>query len=189
MTLFRKKALIWVRAKSEQLASWHDLCNQIKSVFAPVSEQQAARDRLGALRQLNTVSNFAAEFRRLILLLPELPESEKIDKFIRKLKPSIAKEVYLRDPQTLDEALRIAERCDMISWRLRGKPSNFPAFNNSNNSSSGSNDTVPMEIGVTKMTKLTDEERRALMANIGCLYCRKMNAGHFAKDCPTKSKN
>jgi len=185
MTLFRKKALVWIRAKASSILSWNDLCTQIKDVFSPISEQQAARDRLDALKQTNSVNTFASEFRRLTLLLPKLPEQELIDKFVRKLKIPIAKEVYLRDPQTIDEAMRIAERVDMISWRLRDHSSNqLPPMNP--RIAFANDQSVPMDISAIQTKRLTDKERAYLLANQGCLYCRKTQAGHFARNCPDK---
>ena len=45
-----------------------------------------------------------------------MSHDEKIDKYVRGLKPYIQKELLIKDPPTLEEACRIAERIDTINY-------------------------------------------------------------------------
>jgi len=81
--------------------------------------------------------------------------------------------------------MRIAERVDMISWRLRDHSSNqLPPMNP--RIAFANDQSVPMDISAIQTKRLTDKERAYLLANQGCLYCRKTQAGHFARNCPDK---
>ena len=48
--------------------------------------------------------------------LGEVEEERSVDKFIRGLKSKTRTELELRDPQTLEEAGRIADRFDIIVY-------------------------------------------------------------------------
>lgn len=167
------------------MPSWDSLCDSLRSQFAPISEVQLARDKLAVLKQTKGVNPYAYEFRRLILLLPVLPDAEYIDRFIRGLKIPVSREVTLREPTTLDEAIRIAERYDTMSWNFRDRQ---PSFRTSLPTSSATV-PVPMDIGAIRFKKLTSDERTKIMDNNGCLYCRKLNVDHRAKNCPSKRSN
>ena len=52
--------------------------------------------------------------------IPNVSEGEMMDRFVRGLKPMVQREVDLRDPQTFEEAVRVAERVDAINFRNRG---------------------------------------------------------------------
>ena len=183
VNLFRGNVATWMRSRmnGHELPGWSVLRPELEATFAPISEVKQARDRLAKLRQTKSVSNYASQFRQLLLLLPELPEDEKVDKFARGLKPEIAKEIFLRDPSTLDEAMRMAERYDMLSWSLRNLSAPKPSV--------PERKSDPMDLSAVKFQKLTPDERKNIMDNNGCLYCRKLNAGHMAKDCPEKKQS
>ena len=46
-----------------------------------------------------------------------------------------------------------------------------------------------MELGMARKRTLTCEEILKLHAENACFYCRKLNAGHMAQDCPLKKKH
>lgn len=45
-------------------------------------------------------------------------------------------------------------------------------------------DWTPTVMGMSALKSLTDRERDHLRRNNGCFRCRKINAGHLARDCP-----
>ena len=88
-----------------------------------------------------------------------------VDKFIRGLKPKTRIELELKDPQTLDEAFRLADRYDAIVYRRN--------FNTEENDYNANKPTFvpevegePMQIDAlqtkpeqsNKLKKLTSEE-------------------------------
>lgn len=188
VNLVRGHAATWVRSvvRNQPLPSWSHLSDQLRLQFSPISEEQQARDRLARLVQTKTVGSYASEFLRLSTLLPILPVADQIDRFTRGLKFATRKEVVLKDPKSLEEAIRIAERYDTLSFQFRSSTrSHAPT----SIQSAPANTAVPMDIGAIRYTKLTPNERKHLLDNNGCLYCRKPNAGHFARDCPTKKQS
>ena len=184
VNLFRGNVTTWMRTycSGTSLAPWPQVRSELERLFAPISEEQNARDRLASLRQNAGVARYAAEFRQLILLLPQIPESDQIDRFARGLKLAASREVYLRAPATLDEAIRIAERYDTITWKLRSK-SNVP-FSSTNRPPPRQNDA--MDLSAVQFKRLTPIERKKIMDNNGCLFCRKLHVTHRARNCPAK---
>ena len=51
-----------------------------------------------------------------MLNIPAMSLDERLDKYIRGLKPFIQKELLIKDPLTIEEACRVAERIDTISY-------------------------------------------------------------------------
>lgn len=187
VNLLRGCAATWMRSITPNgaLPSWTSLREGLIKTFAPISEEQNARDRLSSLKQRQSVSQYASTFRQILLLLPDMSVSDRIDRFARGLKLPIAREIYLRAPTTLEEAIRIADRYDSVSWKLR--PRGQPNF------SQGSTKTAipaadPMDLSAVRFTRLSPTERKHIMDNNGCLYCRELNANHRAANCPKKSK-
>ena len=86
----------------------------IKAYFVPPNYTRRLRDEWAYLRQTTTVSDYYARLTQLAMQLGEVDEERLVDKFIRGLKPKTRTEVELRDPRTLEEASRIADRFDTI---------------------------------------------------------------------------
>ena len=187
VNLFRGHVTTWMQTYSSGtvLPPWSQVRSELERLFAPISEEQNARDRLATLKQRTGVAAYAAEFRQLILLLPQLPENDQIDRFARGLKLAASREVYLRAPATLDEAIRIAERYDTITWKLRSRD---------NGPISAATRPPPrrvdaMDLSAVQFKRLTQTERKKIMDNNGCLFCRKLHVTHRARNCPAKRVN
>ena len=98
-----------------------------------------------------------------------------------------------------------AERADVVIMRVSGQDTHKlwqkgqkggfmqrpPLQNKSAGESSAEGSgggPEPMELGMAWKRTLTREEIQKLPAENACFYCRKPNAGHFARDCPQKKK-
>ena len=81
----------------------------VSDYFTPVNSKRQTRDRLAALRQTSLVRAYATELRKVILEIGNVSEDEKLDRFVRGLKFSVRKQVELREPQTLTEAIGISK--------------------------------------------------------------------------------
>ncbi len=126
-SLLKGAAATWWRALAStqpgQLpATWQDFCTLMKAQFQPINSVKIARDKLAVLKQVGSVRDYAFRFRTLLLEIPSMAESEKLDRFVRGLKPAVRREVELRDPQVLDDANKHADLFDSINFRLQGPP-------------------------------------------------------------------
>lgn len=204
-TLLREDALLWYQslAEADRPTTWEALAEGLISYFAPLSVTIAARDRLAVLTQRTSVRAYTAEFKRLALNIPDLLEPEKLDRYVRNLRPDIRLKVRFERPATFERAVYAAEQADVLRNSVLGSGA-ADYYSNSRFQRlhpGGSYGPVPMEIGqisdprsyadVTRnpprFPKLTPEERSRLMANNGCFYCRGI--GHRASQCPKRAGN
>jgi hypothetical protein len=157
----------------------------LKQAFQPPNHHQHLRDSWFKLKQTGSVAQYVHEFRALRLQLMT-SDDEALDKFVRGLKFNTRREVMIRNPDTVEEAIRIADRFDMVithdSVPLGGVPGPLTPVT--------STGVQPMEldritIGVPGK-KLSTGEIERLKAARACFYCYK--PGHMAKDCRLKKR-
>lgn len=201
-------ALTWWRALSSagQLpTTWQSFRDLMHKQFLPVNNVKLARDRLAQLKQLTSVREYAFRLRLTLLEIPGIAEEEKLDRFVRGLKPHVRKDVELRDPKTLEEAVSQAEIIDMNSYRMQG-PKQFTNFQSAPKRSYASvvSGPTPMELGA-----MDGRPRRPLVPRLPpaqrnrpqsvpivsrseaqlrqlCFYCHQ--PGHRIADCPQRPK-
>ena len=190
--------------------TWPQLRTALIKQHQPINDSRLARDKLASLRQTGSVQTLVFLFRSLILRISDLSEGEKMDRFLRALKPTIQKELEVKNVTTFEEACTMAERVDRIIFT--------GGFNNSNHSnkskyggtnrgiyrgnyngasrhassySANTNGPTPMELGAVQVPgrfeKLSPEERETLRRTGRCFYCRQ--PGHRAIECPLKKRN
>jgi hypothetical protein len=154
-TLLKGEALLWFRATygSSDLAtvSWDMLKAAIRQYFAPPNENRRLQDEWANLRQTGTVNAYVSYIIALAMQIPDISETQVLDKFIRGLKPKTRIEVELRDPQTPQEAYRLADRFDRIVYG-----NNAPSFLSQQFGTSQrhySNGSEPMQIDAMRMKR------------------------------------
>ena len=71
---------------------------------------------MAKLQQKRIVQEYTQRFKEIILDIPNMGLDEKLDKYIRGLKPILQKEVIIiiKVPTTLEDASRIVERLNTI---------------------------------------------------------------------------
>ena len=201
-TLFVGEAAIWFRYHyPETVAStltWDQVCQNLRSFFIPPNKDRRLQDQWAQLHQLTSVSDYIAQFCSLAMQLPTQQDSIMIHKFIRGLKSKTRMELELKDPQSLSEAFRLADRFDSIVYQQKfntfiDKPSVKPTVNFQYESGEPMQlDTFrTMTSKVTKNTskplqRLSTEERTRLQSMGACFKCRR--PGHMARECPNTSK-
>ena len=185
-SLLRDNAMVWWKCHIDladrklvpRISTWKEFYAAITAEFQPINTTKIARDRLAELRQRNSVQSYAFEFRNITAEIPGMTEDEKVDKFIRGLKEKTRQEVDIRDPKTLDEAIRIADRYDSISFQSHRRQ--LPRISTQRSSA------TPMELDNVNMRRQQWETKKNEQSG-ACFLCGKV--GHYKHQCPSKKKN
>ena len=128
-SLLKDDAIIWWRNHlesaennhEEEIKHWDDFKKAITEQFKYVNARKIARDKLAVIQQKKSVQEYATEYRSLLLEIPGMLEEEKVDRFIRGLKDYTRLETELRDPDSLSDAIKIAEHHDSITLPYQKK--------------------------------------------------------------------
>ena len=219
IALLRGSALHWWRTRhsamannpataANQLNTWATFSAAITADFQPINNARVAREKLATIRQERSVQDYVSRFRAIMIQVEDLTEAEARDRFMRGLKLEPRREVELRNPASLDEMMRLADRFDAVTFQYqpqrqrdqrgrynngnraldnqqeRWRPPAQPAY--PNGSGNGGGGPSPMELGVMhqRHSTMTDEERRRLQQEGRCFYCKEK--GHIAPVCPKK---
>lgn len=216
---FRENAAIWwehvIREmeleRRPKMQTWADFEKAVKDEFQPLDSEQVARDRLADLIQTTSVTAYVNALRDLALQISDLSSGDLLHKFKRGLKPNIRREVELRDPKTLDEAVKMAERADVIEmgqrnlrrpaqgaffngaqrtgqFRSNGPPrSNFNHFQGPRPPQNRHYGPQPMELGAMQGARTErrgsqwNEHKARDNSQVECWNCHRK--GHTARQC------
>lgn len=154
-SLLDKIALDWWRYEVEASKSggpalpstWAEWCALIVAKFEPINAERNARDKMASLRQTGSVTSFAIALQNLMLKTPSMHADDRKHRFIQGLKPHIQRELSIREPVDLREAVNMAERIDAVTYR----PSSSVG-----RASSSTHGPQPMELGALAES---DDER------------------------------
>jgi hypothetical protein len=143
------------------MVMWSDFRAAFLHRFQPVEASKTARAILQTIRQTRSVVEYCARFMKQMALINDMAVADQIEYFTRGLQPAVQKEVVLKAPATLDEAMHLAARYDLLlsSRAFRHAPSGYRSYNYqtpfqaanhrgaSSYSSGASSGSVPMELG------------------------------------------
>jgi len=175
----------------------------IRNKFFPSDYTQNIRDKLFNLSQVTSARDYVSRFEEYLYQLPanSYHDEDMKDLFTRRLKSQTRMWVLLANPTTLQEAMRVAERCDdVISQTFQSKfqrnmaksfysPSVIQS--SSHPSTHGLNGTDRMEVDTVKMERSngkhykgyqgSDIKHRTSTSGIKCYNCNKI--GHYSRNC------
>jgi hypothetical protein len=116
--------LMTQKGNSAQFADFGALVAGLRKHFEPVDPMGRAWDELRVLTMKgDRLGTYIAEFTRLTLLVPDVPEELRIRDFVRGLTPRLAESVVRGFPPTLRDAMALATEMAAI---LRPSPSVGP---------------------------------------------------------------
>eukprot|EP00873_Tetraselmis_striata_P043987 jgi/Tetstr1/464251/TSEL_009056.t1 len=189
-----------------QVASTHD---EIGGGFTGITHMEAAlitefcgrtpakqaRINLDRATQRTTVQKYANYFREQLLELPHRHEEYNVHDFQRGLKPHIRKEVALKNPKTLTEAVQAAlfveaaERETDVHREIRRERLNIMDDDGDDDEqyySSAEGEATEQEDDLLMARRLTEEEFERFKKEGRCFICKAK--GHVASACPSKKK-
>jgi hypothetical protein len=181
---------------------WIELITALQAQFEPLPPSFVARSELRALRQTGTLNDYINRFRHLNSSIPDMAEADRVDNFIRGLKPALQAKVNMSLPHNLTTAYTVAVRQEaayqaMVPNRPRvaqqnNRPRTPPdvghlaAVEDESDDEKG-NSSLSLAAMQAPSPKLTNELRAELLKSGKCFRCRQ--AGHISKNCPKNSKN
>ncbi|CAO3645899.1 unnamed protein product [Cunninghamella blakesleeana] len=208
VNLLRDAALLWWKqihdSRSEYIPStWSEFSRSLRSEFKPSNAESLARQELALLKQTTSITEYVSKFRKVMMDLPNMHDSDAKFQFIQGLQYEAKLQVMMKEPLTLFDAYKQAEYFEMVQQDARGmtKPE---TFNNQHQISSSqpnnNNGVMPMDLDLV-MTELnaikqqfnnnnryhnnnnTDrfKGRNQRDTNINCFYCNK--SGHIKRHC------
>ena len=189
---FTATALKWWRLHAPTLtgpnATYATFVTALRAAFGAHNTQLKAREQIDSLKHTTTVAAYNVKFRDLLLEVPDMQPPEQLYRYVAGLKPSTKQHVLITNPQTLDEAMALADRVDQTVYDARAGNPAGPRRRPWSTGHPGGAGPVPMEIGAMAgppqgraKTKLTPQDRQYLLDNNGCFYCRKL--GHTIQQC------
>jgi hypothetical protein len=177
-----------------KITTWNQFKIALRDHFLPANAMRSARDQLAKLKQLGSVQDYLTRFNSLCLEVDDLSEAEKLDKFIRGLKPKVQEQLELNPSSTINlvTAAATADRIDQIQFNYTKKHQNYDKKLRPYITVHQPSDVVPMDIDnmsiqpQQKLAKLSDAEKTELRKKGACFRCRQ--PGHIAPHCPLKKQ-
>ena len=194
-TLLTGTAAAWFsphfEGDSACMDDWELFVQEFEEAFGDMDRVSVAANKIRLLRQgTNTVSEYAAAFRRLICDL-NWGDGAYVDQFRRGLRDDV-KDLMLtvEIPKSLVEAIRTAVACDNRLMERKSDRRNAPHYNHYQHTHQRTNNgPVPMELDAIQQSSrrrgpLSPEERERRRRLNLCLYCG--DAGHNVSECRVK---
>jgi hypothetical protein len=159
----KENAALWFKYEMDYAAAmgvqvtWEVLERKLLQRFKPIESNKTARVAIASLRQLGSVQHYCNLFQQYVTLANDMSEVDKIFAFQRGLKPHVAKEVDLKEPQTLTEAMNYAIRAEARN-NLLFKTRSFQSRFNQSINQWGNNYGTPMEVDNVNVEESTETE-------------------------------
>jgi hypothetical protein len=106
---------------------WLAFCAAVKERFQPLAASRTARAQLRSLQQGSmTVHDYSNKFYSIVQLIPDMSDADQVETFVHSLRRAIAREVDMREPKTLNEAMTTAQKVETLLDNYRHY--NHPTF-------------------------------------------------------------
>ena len=163
----------------QNIMNYEHFKQELLKYFEPINRKINARRNINALKQMGRFASVRAynhEFSKWLLHVPSMTPAEQIFHYSQGLKNRTRIEVERAEPQSLQDAMRIADRIDSLYQNTYGGGCNFGFGNNSSNGFSDG--PTPMRIGninYQRSNRLSESEKRRCIENNLCFICKKKN--------------
>lgn len=193
-TLLTGQALSWFaplfEKRSPILSNFETFLEAFVEAFGEHDKARWATTKIRSLRQgTRSASTYASDFRQLACDI-NWGEEALMSQFYCGLRDDV-KDLLLSlpDPQTLNEAISQAVKCDnrLFERRQDQRPRQYTTRHSATMPASGLNSQLEaedMQIDAVRVKSLTPEEKKRRMEEGLCLYCGE--EGHKAANCPKK---
>jgi hypothetical protein len=109
--MLRGHALEWWQTRVNEPASWEAMMAALRTEFQPIDNAINARNKLLALKQgAGGAADYVSSFRRLMIAVPDMSESDRLFQFIRGLNHSLANHCRVQNVQSLAAAEALVVR-------------------------------------------------------------------------------
>jgi hypothetical protein len=165
-----KAATWWMHLVSQQhnnnadAVTWQMFYDGLVTAFKPVNSKKIARNKLAGLKQTHSVQKYNDEFRTICRDIDDISEAEKLDKYVRGLKPTIRERVELSLPTTVNEAMSKAHTIDSISYYARTAYDSGTNYSYEPAPAQGTSDAMDLSV-VEDSSDSTEQESLNAMAN------------------------
>jgi Ty3 transposon capsid-like protein len=154
-----------VKYSDDRPLTWYDFKESITNHFESSRKVKDAHEKLPTIRQEGFVSRYVSAFQTHLHLFGDIAERDKELYFKRGLRTYIQAHVRVQDPQSLSEAIKIAESADLGAKHNRfshrnGRYSNRSTNHHTSTSQPGPSSTgpTPMDIGNIEIRKSYNSE-------------------------------
>jgi Retrotransposon gag protein/Zinc knuckle len=160
----------WMHLVSQQpnnnadAITWQMFHDGLLTAFKPVNSKKIARNKLAGLKQTHSVQKYNDEFRTICRDIDDISEAEKLDRYMRGLKPSIRERVELSLPTTVNDAMSKAHTIDSISYYARMSYDSGSNYNYERAAVQSNSDAMDLSV-VQDSSNSTDPESLNAMAN------------------------
>jgi hypothetical protein len=160
--------------------TWQQFITAVRDRFQPLAASRTARAQLRNLRQTNmSVSDYSHKFLQIVQLITDMSEVDQTELFIYGLRNHLSREVDMKEPRTLQEAMTIAQKVETLLDNHRShfssneprsfsqfsrRPAFRPLFSTASNRSvstnvygSGASSSTPMELSNMQATPFTSD--------------------------------
>ena len=184
----------WFRS-IDRPESWEDFSAAFLGRFSPVTEEEAARDKLRDLKQEGSYQSYLEEFEELAQLIPTLSDDERKDRFYGGLQPDLRRKwVELPRLTPLPELQAALARLQLVDqparlnamqrqWTNRSQRKFQRGINGNGNSNNNGNSSS--NNGSSSSSNSNSNDLRKRLQDSGrCFNC--FEKGHYASKCPNK---
>lgn len=103
--------------QSHLFTSFAEFEKALRGRFQPINSAQTARLALDSFRQgaKQSVADYISAFRRLLVAVPDMGESDRVHQFVRGLRQPAQSQLLIHGVATLDKAIEMASRVGSLA--------------------------------------------------------------------------